>query len=61
MRRQNPHPMSFLHKRYHRFRNYPEKEKKCLMKYEKLFQPGKIGNLDGISVKTAYSNVQSDE
>ena len=22
---------------------------------------GKIGNLDGISVKTAYSNVQSDE
>lgn len=46
MRRQNPHPMSFLHKRYHRFRNYPEKEKKCLMKYEKLFQPGKIGNLE---------------
>ena len=22
---------------------------------------GKIGNLDGISVKTAYSNMQSDE
>ena len=46
MRRQNPHPMSFLHKRYHWFRNYPVKEKKCLMKYEKLFQPGKIGNLE---------------
>lgn len=32
--------------RQHRFRNHPKKEKKRLMKYEKLFQPGKNRDLE---------------